>query len=137
MSLLLEIVTPEKVVFSDKADSVVLPTTEGDVGVLSGHIPLLTTLAPGELQVITEGRTESLTVDKGFAQVLGDKVSVLTEGAIDVESIDLSAVEDAQLRAEKALAEAAKQKMDPAEIEQLETIVRFSLAQKMAKERRR
>jgi F-type H+-transporting ATPase subunit epsilon len=137
MSLLLEIVTPEKVVFSDKADSVVLPTTEGDVGVLSGHIPLLTTLTPGELQVITEGRTEYLTVDKGFAQVLGDKVSVLTEGAIDVEEIDLSAVEDAQLRAEKALAEAAKQKMDPAEIEQLETIVRFSLAQKMAKEKRR
>jgi len=67
MSLLLEIVTPEKVVFSDKADSVVLPTTEGDVGVLSGHIPLLTTLTPGELQVITEGRTEYLTVDKGFA----------------------------------------------------------------------
>jgi F-type H+-transporting ATPase subunit epsilon len=137
MSLLLEIVTPEKVVFSDKADSVVLPTTEGDVGVLSGHIPLLTTLTPGELQVITEGRTEYLTVDKGFAQILGDKVSVLTEGAIDVEEIDLSAVEDAQLRAEKALAEAAKQKMDPAEIEQLETIVRFSLAQKMAKEKRR
>lgn len=137
MSLLLEIVTPEKVVFSDRADSVVLPTTEGEVGVLSGHIPLLTTLTPGELQVITEGRTEYLTVDKGFAQVLGDKVSVLTEGAIDVGEIDLSAVEDAQLRAEKALAEAAKQKMDPAEIEQLETIVRFSLAQKMAKEKRR
>lgn len=137
MSLLLEIVTPEKVVFSDKADSVVLPTTEGDVGVLSGHIPLLTVLAPGELRVITEGKTEYLTVDKGFAQVLGDKVSVLTEGAIDVEEIDFSAVEEAQLRAEKALAEAAEQKMDPAEIEQLETIVRFSLAQKLAKEKRR
>ena len=137
MSLLLEIVTPEKVVFNDKADSVVLPTTEGDVGVLSGHIPLLTALTPGELQVITEGKTEYLTVDKGFAQVLGDKVSVLTEGAIDVEEIDLSAVEEAQLRAEKALAEAAEQKMDPAEIEQLETIVRFSLAQKLAKEKRR
>ena len=137
MSLLIEIVTPEKVVFSDKADSVVLPTTEGDVGVLSGHIPLLTALTPGELQVITEGKTEYLTVDKGFAQVLGDKVSVLTEGAIDVEEIDFSAVEEAQLRAEKALAEAAEQKMDPAEIEQLETIVRFSLAQKLAKEKRR
>ena len=75
MSLLLEIVTPEKVVFNDKADSVVLPTTEGDVGVLSGHIPLLIALAPGELKVITEGKTEYLTMDKGFAQVLGDKVS--------------------------------------------------------------
>ncbi len=136
MSLLIEIVTPEKVVFSDKADSVVLPTTEGELGVLAGHIPLLTALAPGELQVLTEGKTEYLTVDKGFAQVLGDKVSVLTEGAIDVEAIDLSAVEDAQLRAEKALAEAADQKLDPAEVEQLETIVRFSLAQKLAKERR-
>ena len=137
MSLLLEIVTPEKVVYSDKVESVVLPTTEGEVGVLSGHIPLLTSLAPGELQVITEGKTEYLAVDRGFAQVLGDKVSVLTEGAIDIEEIDLSAVEDAQLRAEKALAEAAEQKMDPAEIERLETIVRFSLEQKLAKDRRR
>ena len=137
MSLLLEIITPEKVVFSNKADSVVLPTNEGDVGILSGHIPLLTTLAPGELEIITMGRTEHLTVDKGFAQVMGDKVSVLTEGAIDVEEIDLSAVEDAQLRAEKALEVAAEQKMDPAEIEQLETVVRFSLVQKMAKEKRR
>lgn len=136
MSLTLEIVTPEKKVYSDEVDSVVLPTTEGDAGILAGHIPLLAMLHPGELTVTASGKTEYLAVDKGFAQVFGDKVSVLTEGAINVEEIDISAVEEAQARAEQALAEAVNSGKDPAEIEQLETVVRFSIAQKLAKERR-
>ena len=136
MSLLLEIVTPEKKAYSGGADSVVLPTVEGEIGVLPGHIPILTMLNPGELVVSADGKIEYLAVDKGFAQIYGDKVSVLTESAINIEEIDLSAVEEAQARAEAALEEAEKSGMDPAEVEKLETIVRFSLAQKLAKQKR-
>ncbi len=135
--MLLEIVTPEKKVYSEQVESVVLPTVEGEVGILPGHIPLLTMLDLGELQVAAKGKVESLAVDKGFAQVYGDKVSVLTEAAIDVEEIDLSEVEKAQERAEKALEEAEKEGMDPAEIEQLENLVRFSLQQKLLKRKRK
>ena len=136
MSLLLEIVTPESKVYSDQVDSVVVPTVEGELGILPGHIPILAMLNPGELVVSSGGKTEYLAVDKGFAQVLGDKVSILTDGAINIEEIDLAAVEEAHLRAEKALAEAETSTIDPVELEKLETIVRFSVAQKLAKQKR-
>ena len=137
MPLLLEIVTPDKKVYSAEVDLVLMPTTEGEVGILPSHMPLLTQLAPGKLTISQNNKREHLAVDKGFVQVIGNKVSVLTEGAINIEEIDLSAVEDAQKRAEKALADAAAEDKDPAEIEQLERIVRFSLAQKLAKNKRR
>ncbi len=136
MPLILEIVTPEEKVYSETVDSVVLPGVEGEAGILPGHVPLLTMLKPGELTVSKDGQEVVLAVDKGFAQVLGDKVSVLAEGAIDIAEIDLTAVDEARERAEKALAEARALGMDPAEVEKLETIVRFSLVQKLAKNRR-
>ena len=136
MPLILEIVTPEEIVYSETVDSVVLPGVEGEAGILPGHIPLLTMLKPGELIVTKGGEKIVLAVDKGFAQVLGDKVSVLAEGAIDIKEIDLTAVGEAQARAEKALAEARAKGLDPAEVEKLETIVSFSIVQKLAKKRR-
>lgn len=136
MPLQLEIVTPEEKVYDESVDSVTLPTVQGEIGILPGHIPLLTSLQPGEIQLTSGGKTENLTIDKGFAQILGDKVSVLTEGAINVEQIDLSAIKDARLRAEQALADAEKFGMDPAEVERLEAIVRFSIAQRLSKQRR-
>ncbi len=137
MSLLLEIVTPEEKVYSDEVEGVVLPTQEGEVGILPGHVPLLSILDAGELQVSANGKIELLAVDKGFAQVLGDKVSVLTEGAINFDKIDPNEIDEAHKRAAKALAEAKQKGEDPSEIEQLETVVRFSLVQKLMKERRR
>jgi len=136
MPLQLKIVTPEEKVYDESVDSVTLPTVQGEIGILPGHIPLLTSLQPGEIQLTSGGTTENLAIDKGFAQILGDKVSVLTEGAINVEQIDLSAIEDARTRAEQALAEAVEKGMDPAEVEQLEAVARFSIAQELAKQKR-
>lgn len=138
MSLLLEIVTPEARVYSQKVASVVLPAVEGYMGVLPGHVPILAALNAGELEVVEEnGGREFLAIDRGFAEILGDKVSVLTEGAINVEEIDVGAVEEAQARAEKALAAAQEQGMAPEVLEQLETQARFAVIQKLARERRR
>ena len=134
MSLLLEIVTPEKKVYDEEIDSVILPTVEGEICILPGHIPLITLLNPGNLIVTRKDQVTCLAVDKGLAQVLNDKVAVLTEGAIDVKAIDLTSVIEAQNRAEEALKKARESKIDPAEIEELETVIRFSLAQKLAKE---
>ena len=100
MSIQLEIVTPENVVYSETVDSVLLPTTLGEVGILPGHIPLITKLMAGELAVTKDGALDLLTVDKGFAEVHADQVSVLTEAAIDIEDIDLESAEAAQKRAE-------------------------------------
>tara|TARA_B100000989_G_scaffold179812_1_gene135074 strand:- start:114 stop:530 length:417 start_codon:yes stop_codon:yes gene_type:complete len=137
MSLKLEIVTPEKRVFEDTVESVVLPTESGEIGVLPGHIPLLTVVQPGNLHVTRAGTNEDLAVDKGFARIMGDTISVLTEAAIHVEEIDVDEVEAAQARAEEALEQAREQKeIDPAEIEKLEAIVRFSIAQKLIKKKK-
>ncbi len=136
MPLTLQIITPERVVYSDTVDTVVLPTVQGEIGILPGHQPLLTMLAPGELDVTKAGQTQFLAVDKGFARVLGDTVSVLTEAAIDVAQIDPDAAAAAQARAEQALAEARLRKeVDPAELEKLEAVTRFAVAQQLVKRR--
>lgn len=137
MSFNLEIVTPEGKIYEHAIDSVVIPTPNGEIGVLPGHIPLLTIVSPGELKIYHNGKEESLAVDKGFARILGDTVSVLTEAAIHIEHIDIKAVEEAELRAQKALEEARfKKEIDPAEIERLEAVARFAIAQKLSKQRK-
>jgi len=135
MALTLEIVTPEARVYSDTIDSVVIPTVEGEIGVLAGHIPLLTQVADGELRVTKGAATSYLAIGGGFAQIDGDKVSVLAERAISEEQIDEKAVEDAMKRAELAIREAKD--MDPNEFEHLQNMVRFAGTQLALKRRRR
>lgn len=130
-----EIITPTGIVYqAENVNSVTLPTTAGELGILPGHIPLTAEVEPGEIDVETSAGTTKLAVDKGYARVLADRVSVLAEAAIDVKAIDLSAVEDAQKRAEAALEAARHQKeIDPAELERLEAVARFAIAQKLVK----
>ena len=135
MSLTLEIVTPEKRVYSKSVERVKLPCSEGAMEVLPGHIPLITTVDAGEVRTQSKGQSELLAVDKGFVEVFGDKVSILTEAAIDIEDIDLEAAEKAQKRAEEALAKAEADNLDPAEVERLEAVARFAITQKLLKKR--
>ncbi len=133
----LEIITPDAKVLSTEADQVVLPTESGETGILTGHVPLVTKLVPGELKVIRAGQTEYIAVDRGFAKVLGNTLSVLTEAAIDVSEIDLSEVESAHSRAEEALRQAEVEGADPTEVERLASHVQYLIVQKLAKGRRR
>jgi F-type H+-transporting ATPase subunit epsilon len=135
MPLTLEIVTPESRVYSDTIDSVVVPTVEGEIGILPGHIPLLTQVEHGELRVTKDGQTQWLAVAGGFAQVEGDRVSVLAEHAIGEEKIDESAVEAALQSAQAKLKEA--EHLDPQEFEHLQSMVRFAGVQLAVKRRRR
>ena len=135
MPLTLEIVTPEGRVYSDTVDTVVLPTVQGEIGILPGHLPLLTQIEDGELRVQKGNSTESLACGRGFVEIAGDKVSVLAEQAINVAAIDENAVENACRRAEDALAK--KQDLSAEETERLESVVRFAYAQLDLKRRRR
>ena len=137
MSLKLEIITPDAVVLTTEADQVVLPTESGEAGILTGHIPLVTKIVAGELKVIKGSGTEFIAVDHGFAKVIGNTISVLTEAAVDVKDIDLADVESAQARAEEALRIAAAEGHDPDEVEKLESSIQFLIAQKLSKGRRR
>lgn len=135
MSLTLEIVTPEAKVYSDTIDSVVIPTVEGEIGVLPGHIPLLTQIEHGELRVTKGGTVQWLAIGGGFAQIDGDCVRVLAEHAITEDKIDESAVETAMKRAEQQLRDAKD--MDPQQYEHLQSLVRYTGTQLAVKRRRR
>ncbi|MGE9294498.1 MAG: ATP synthase F1 subunit epsilon, partial [Puniceicoccales bacterium] len=133
MPLTLEIVTPEGKAFSGEVADVVLPTANGDVDILPGHQPMMTILEPGEIQATMDTGREYLAVDKGFARIQNDVVSVLSEGAINVQEIDLNFVEDARQKAEAALKKAREEGHDAAQIEKLESLARFAMTQQLVK----
>ena len=104
-TLRLEIVTPETTAYSEDVEMVTLPGTEGELGVYPNHVPLLTTLKPGELRVLKGGVQTFLAVGEGFVEIRGESVSVLTDMALESSQIDLSAAEEAVARAQKAMNE--------------------------------
>lgn len=99
----LEIVTAERVVYSEDVNSVLAPGTEGELGILPNHSPLLTTLKPGELRVEKDGNQFYMAVSGGFMEVLGNKVTVLADTAERLEEIDSERAEQALNRAEDFL----------------------------------
>ena len=111
MPLLLEIVTPERQVFSDQVDSVVCPGIEGELGILPHHAPLLTTLGFGELR-IKGGEVEYFAIAGGFLQVRPDKVVVMAETADMASEIDLEKAMEARREAERQLSEGFEEPAD-------------------------
>ena len=103
MPLLLEIVTPERLAYSDTVDSVQLPGSEGELGVLPHHAPLVSTLGIGELRIRKGGTEESFAIVGGFLQVRPDKVVVMAETADMASEIDLDRAQEARREAERAL----------------------------------
>jgi len=103
MPLQLEIVTPERLAYSDTVDSVVLPGAEGEMGVLPHHAPLLATLGVGELRIRKGGEEEFFAIAGGFVQVRPDKVVVMAETADMASEIDVEKAQEARREAEKAL----------------------------------
>jgi len=103
MPFQLDIVTPEKTIFSDTVDDVYLPGSEGEMGILSMHAALVAPLQPGELRYLKDGKIEELAVGEGFVEIADDKVAVLIDLAIGEDAIDESKVEEAMKRAQDAL----------------------------------
>ena len=104
MPLHLEVITPERKVYEDDVDMVVAPATEGYVGILPHHVPLFTTLGPGEFKVKKGGVEEVLAVFGGFMDVRADRVVVLTDAAEHAEEIDANRAQEARERAQQVLA---------------------------------
>ena len=136
MSLKVEIVTPDRRAYEGTADKVTLPTALGSIGILPGHQPITAVIAAGEVILTVDGKVTRLAIDQGFVRVVSDKVSVVTEAAIDEAKIDLKAVENAEARARQAVEAARNQKyVDPVEVAKMEQILRFALVQRLVKSR--
>ena len=102
--IFLEVVTPEKVVVSQEVDLVVAPGTEGEFGVLPGHILFLTGIVPGEMRYSSGSETESFVVSTGFAEVSDNKMSILVDAAEKGGDVDLDRAQKAAERARERLA---------------------------------
>jgi F-type H+-transporting ATPase subunit epsilon len=99
------VVTPEKTLRDEADEFVALPLYDGEIGIATGHSPMIGRLGCGELRISTDSGTERLYVEGGFVEVLGDVVSVLTNRAMPAADID-EAVARQQLNA--AIARPAK-----------------------------
>jgi F-type H+-transporting ATPase subunit epsilon len=105
MPIRCEIVTQERLLYSEDVDMVIAPGSDGELGILPHHAPLLTSLNFGELRIKRGGGEESFAIGGGILEVTPDKVTVLADSAERADDIDLARAEDARKRAETMLAE--------------------------------
>ncbi len=104
MKFRLEIVTPERLMFSDDIDVLTTPTTQGEISIMAHHVPLVTMIAPGEIKIKKNKEISFMTITGGFIQVTGNKVTILADAAERAEEIDIDRAEAARERARKMLA---------------------------------
>lgn len=124
--LRLQIITPSRSVFNQEVDSVVLRTTEGDMGVYYDHEPVVTLLSYGVLRYKVEGKTYNVTTMSGFAEVTEDKVVVLTDAAELETEIDFERAKAAKERAESRLSN-KQDDIARAQVALQKSLVRLSL----------
>ena len=104
MSIRCEIISQDRIVFQGDADIVVLPGTDGEMGILPHHAPLLTTLKYGIIKVRSQGNETIFTVAGGIAEIQPNLITILADAAENVEEIDVIRAEAARKRAEESLA---------------------------------
>lgn len=136
MPIKVEIVTQERIVFEGEVDSVNLPGSEGRLGILPNHSPLLTTLAYGEVIVKQGGREDYYAIGGGFAEVQPEKVIVLVDSAEHSDEIDMDRARQARNRAEKMMEEGVPE--DPDRYAQIQaSLQRAQVRINVAQRRRR
>ncbi len=120
MKLSLQILTPEKEVFNQEVDEVLVPTVMGELGILPEHVALLTQIQPGEIKIINGSKTDYLAITGGYLEVNNNKVNILGDYAIRSEEIEASKAEEAIKRAENK----KKDKVSDEELKALEDEIR-------------
>ena len=131
-TLKLQIITPDGTAYSEDVEMVTLPGVEGQMGVFPQHVPLMTQMVPGEIIVRKEGKDSFLAVGEGMVEVLGDRVAILTDLAVESDKIDEAKVEEARQRAEARL----REKLSDEEVASVNSSLLRSLAQLQVKRRR-
>ena len=99
----LEIVTPEKRVLDEQVDAVTIPTTNGEIGILPNHAPLISTLKSGILTYTNKGASDRMMIAGGFVEVTPNKVSVLADVAEKADEVDVESAKSEREQSEKIL----------------------------------
>jgi len=132
-TLNLQIVTPTAVVYSKDVEMVTLPAVEGQIGVYPQHVPLLTSVMPGEIIVRVGAHEEYLAVGGGLVEITGDHIAIVTDMAVAADNIDEAKAEEARQRATARL----RDKISDEEVASVNASLARSLAQLKVKRRRR
>ena len=124
-----EIITPERIFYTGEASMIEFTSVEGEMGVYKNHIPLTTVLAPGIVTITEDGGQKKAAVHAGFAEVLGDKVTLLAETAEWPDEIDFDRAEAARERAKARIENKQDSGIDMirAELALRKALVRISL----------
>lgn len=131
MNLLLEIITPEKVIYKDEVSEVIVPTINGEIAILPNHINLLTQVNPGELTVKKGTNQQHLAITGGFLEVQSNKISILANYAVKAQDIEVARAMEAKKRAEKVMAEkSTDNELRIAEAEMIRAILEIKIASK-------
>lgn len=136
MPLQLDIVTPEKKIFSDTVENVYLPGADGEMGILPNHDSLVTALQAGELRYLHQGQVVTIAIGSGFAEIANNQVTVLTDMALGEAEIDEAQTEAAMKRAEEKLA-GVDHSMDAEEVAYLQGVIARSTAALLFKRKNR
>jgi F-type H+-transporting ATPase subunit epsilon len=132
-TLRLRIVTPETTFYEEEVDMVTLPAVEGQMGLLPGHIRMMTQMVPGEMIVHKDGRDQFLAVGEGLVEVSSERVDILTDMAITADNIDEAKAEEARQRAAARL----RERISSEEVATVNASLVRSLAQLRVKRRRK
>jgi F-type H+-transporting ATPase subunit epsilon len=129
-----QVICPERVFFTGEAEMLELKTTEGDIGILAGHIPLTAVLAPGTMRIMNGDEVKEAALHEGFIEILPDKVIVLAESCEWPDEIDMNRANEAKIRAERRL-KGAEGEIDEvrAELALRKALLRLDLGEKYSK----
>lgn len=119
----LEIITPQRVAFTEEVQAVYAPTSRGTIGVLAHHMNLFTALTEGEVKIVTPSREYFLAIGGGFMEVARDKVSILVSRAVHAHEINENEIEQAR----KAAKEVITRQKKGAEYEEAQAVLRRSI----------
>nr|MBI5455573.1 ATP synthase F1 subunit epsilon [Candidatus Levybacteria bacterium] len=109
MKLILEVITPIKVILKEEVDEITIPTVNGEISILPGHIDLFTKITRGEMIIRRNNKIEPFAIMGGFLEVTKNHVNILADYAAHVNDIEIARVEQAKERAEKAMKEKDKE----------------------------
>ncbi|HJX33555.1 MAG TPA: F0F1 ATP synthase subunit epsilon [Desulfatiglandales bacterium] len=123
-TLFLEVVTPEGVLVSQEVDMVIVPGSEGEFGVLPGHMNFLSGIVPGELRFYHGGASECMAVSSGFAEVSNNSVSIIVDTAERAGDIDLERARSAKDKARERM----EKEKDPADFLRAEVALKRAIS---------
>jgi F-type H+-transporting ATPase subunit epsilon len=131
MNLLLEIITPTKVVLKEEVDEIIAPAFDGEISILPNHVNLFTRLKHGEMIIKKNGKSSAFAVMGGFLEISDNKINVLADYAIRAEDIEIAKAQQASERAKKLVEERkGKEDLAIAEGELMRSILELRVAKK-------